>query len=165
MTRRIFILSIIGIGTGLALLPQYAKTPILLEPFKVIEAVQETLFPKNLKIPSALEFGATNYLLRVSNHSSFDKDDLKFLQYGTHLLIQKNPNFLREAPSIKEQILREFVESSSKAEKWVALLLYYSVEALFSDPIYGGNKNKIGWKSVNHHTGEPRPKVCFGGEI
>ena len=35
-------------------------------------------------------------------------------------------------------------------------IAYYGIEAIFGDPIYGGNFNQIGWKSVNH-AGIPRP--------
>jgi len=165
MTRRVFILGAIGIGTALALLPQNAKTHIDIAPFKVIQAVQETFFPKGLKAPSALEFGATNYLLKVSTHSSFLKSDLKFLLYGADLLINMENDFLTMNPKKRDEALRDFVNSSSKAENWTSLLLFYTLEALLSDPIYGGNKNELGWKWVKHNTGEPRPKVTFAKAV
>jgi len=161
MTRRVFILGAIGAGTALALLPQNAKTHIDVAPFKVIQAVQETFFPKGLKAPSALEFGATNYLLTVSTHSSFLKSDFKFLMHGADLLINYENDFLTMNPKQRDEALRDFVNSSSKAENWSSLLLFYTLEALLSDPIYGGNRNQLGWKWLNHHTGEPRPKVTF----
>jgi len=161
MTRRVFILGAIGAGTALALLPQNNKTHINIAPFKVIEAVQETLFPKGLKAPSASIFGATNYLVRVSTHSSFVKSDLKFLYHGADLLINYEHDFLTMSPKKKDSILRDFVNSSGKAENWVALLLFYTLEALLSDPIYGGNINQSGWKWLNHNTGQPQPKIEF----
>ena len=161
MTRRVFILGAIGAGTALALLPQNNKTHINIAPFKVIEAVQETLFPKGLKAPSASIFGATNYLVRVSTHSSFVKSDLKFLYHGADLLINYKHDFLTMSPKKKDSILRDFVNSSGKAENWVALLLFYTLEALLSDPIYGGNINQSGWKWLNHNTGQPQPKIEF----
>jgi len=161
MTRRIFILGAIGAGTALALLPQKSKTHIKIAPFKVIEAVQETLFPKGLKAPSASLFGATNYLLRVSTHSSFVKSDLKFLYYGADLLIDYENDFLTINPKEQDQVLRDFVNSSAKAENWVALLLFYTLEALLSDPIYGGNRDQIGWRWLNHNTGQPQPQKKF----
>jgi len=165
MTRRIFILGAIGAGTALALLPQNSKTDIDIAPFKVIQAVQETFFPKGLKAPSALEFGATNYLLNVSTHSSFVKSDLKFLLYGADLLINTQNDFLTMNPKERDEALRDFVNSSSKAESWTSLLLFYTLEALLSDPIYGGNKNELGWKWLSHNTGQPQPKVTFAKAI
>jgi gluconate 2-dehydrogenase gamma chain len=161
MDRRFFILASIGAGTALALLPQNSKTHINIVPFKVIEAVQETLFPKKLKAPSASEFGATNYLLLISSHSSFVKSDLRFLKHGADLLINYENNFLTMNPKERDNALRDFSNSSSKAENWLSLLLFYTLEALLSDPIYGGNRNKLGWRWLNHNTGQPRPEVKF----
>jgi gluconate 2-dehydrogenase gamma chain len=161
MTRRVFILGVIGAGTALALLPPNSKTHIDVSPFKVLQAVQETFFPKGVKAPSALEFGATNYLLNVSTHSSFVKSDLKFLFHGADLLINAENNFLKMNPKDRDEALRNFVNSSSKAENWASLLLFYTLEALLSDPSYGGNKNERGWKWLGHNTGQPQPKVTF----
>ena len=161
-TRRVFIASTILAGTALALLPQGARTPIRIEPFKVIKAVQETLFPKGLKAPSALEFGATNYLATVSTHSSFWADDLKFLAYGAELLMEKERDFLSMDIKDRDEALRDFVSDSPKGKNWVSLILFYTIEALLSDPIYGGNREELGWKWLSHNTGEPQPKKPFG---
>lgn len=165
ITRRIFITSTILAGTALALLPQGATTPIKIEPFKVIEAVQEVLFPKGLQAPSASEFGATNYLAIVSTHSSFWAEDLKFLAYGAELLMQEENDFLSMSPKERDKALRDFVSKSAKGESWVSLLLFYTIEALLSDPIYGGNKNELGWKWLGHNSGQPQPKKLFGALV
>ena len=165
ITRRVFILSTIFAGTALALLPQGAKTSINIKPFKVIEAVQEVLFPKGLKAPSASEFGATNYLATVSSHPSFWTDDLKFLHFGAKLLMEDENDFLSMNAEEQDEALRRFVEKSSKRESWVSLLLFYTLEALLSDPIYEGNKNELGWKWVQHNTGKPQPEKMFAEVI
>ena len=165
MTRRVFIVSALLAGTALALLPQGEKTHIKIEPFKVIEAVQNVLFPKGLNAPSASEFGATTYLVTVTTHSSFWKDDLKFLIFGTELLMKTEPTFLSMSSKEQDETLRSFVNKNSKAESWVSLLLFYTLEALFSDHIYGGNKNELGWKWVGHNTGQPQPKKMFAEEV
>jgi gluconate 2-dehydrogenase gamma chain len=161
MRRRVFIASALLAGTALALLPQGAKTHIKVAPFKVLESVQGVLFPKGLQAPSASEFGATNYLATVTNHPSFWKDDLKFLIFGTELLIDEEPTFLTMSPKEQDEALRDFVNSNSKAKNWVSLLLFYTLEALLADPIYGGNQNETGWKWIKHNTGQPQPKKMF----
>jgi len=165
ITRRVFIASALLTGTALAILPQGKKTHIKIEPFKVISAVQEVLFPKGLKAPSASEFGATNYLATVTTHSSFWQDDLKFLILGTELLMKAEPTFLSMSPKEQDKTLRTFVNNNSKAENWVSLLLFYTIEALLSDPIYEGNKNNSGWKWLGHNTGQPQPKKIFAEEV
>ena len=165
ISRRVFIASALLAGTALMLLPQGAKTPIDIEPFKVIAAVQEVLFPKGLKAPSASEFAATAYLLNVSTHSSFWAEDLKLLVNGAKLLINEKNNFLNMNPKEQDKALRDFVNNNSKGESWVSLLLFYTLEALLSDPIYGGNKNTLGWKWLRHNTGQPQPKKIFAETV
>jgi len=165
MTRRVFIASALLAGTALTLLPQGKKTHIKIAPFKVIEAVQEVLFPKGLKAPSASEFEATNYLATVTTHSSFWQEDLKFLHFGTELLINEEPNFLSMNPKEQDEALKDFIERSNKNENWVALLLFYTLEALLSDPLYGGNRSESGWKWLGHNSGQPQPKKMFAEEV
>ncbi len=160
ITRRVFIASSLLAGTAMFLLPQGAKTNVNIEPFKVIEAVQEVLFPKGLHAPSASEFGATNYLAVVSTHSSFVKDDLRFLKEGASKLMEEEPEFLKMNPKDQDETLREFSESKI-GRNWTSLLLFYTIEALLSDPIYGGNRGEKGWQWLNHHTGKPQPKERF----
>ena len=162
ITRRIFIASTILAGTGLILLPQNRKTHVKLELFKTLEAVQEVLFPKGLKAPSASEFGATAYLANVSTHSSFLESDLKFLKRGAGELMDTYSDFLTLSFKEQEEKLREFVSGSRLGENWVAFVLYFTIEGLLADPIYGGNQNESGWKWLGHHAGQPRPQKPFG---
>jgi len=160
MKRRIFIKSSILAGTTLALLPQGCSSHIKLELFKTLEAVQEVLFPKGLKAPAASEFGATAYLANVSTHSSFLTSDLHFLKSGAAELMAKYNDFLTLSFDEQEKSLRAFTKSRT-GENWVAFVLYFTIEALLCDPIYGGNRNESGWKWLGHHAGEPRPKKPF----
>ncbi len=160
ITRRVFIISTILAGTGLALLPQKAKTHIEIELFKTLEAVQNVLFPEGLDAPSAKEFGATSYLANVSTHSSFLKSDLTFLKKGVKELIKSNNDFLTLPQKEQDRRLREF-SKSKLGKNWIGFVLYFTLEALLSDPIYGGNKNELGWRWLGHHTGQPQPKKPF----
>ena len=162
ITRRVFIASTVLAGTALALLPQEKKTPVKLELFKTLEAVQEVLFPKGLKAPSASEFGATAYLANVSSHSSFLASDLKFLKRGARELMNEYPNFLSLSFKEQDEALREFVDDSTLGQNWVAFVLYFTLEGLLADPIYGGNRDESGWKWLGNHAGEPRPQKPFG---
>lgn len=160
-TRRIFILSTIVAGTALFLLPQGAKSPITIEPFKVMAAVQEILFPKHGNAPSASEFGATNYLINVSTHSSFWAEDLAFLHRGAYQLIETEPDFLKLSTKEQNEAIENFSETKM-GKNWLSLLLFYTLEALLSDPIYGGNREEMGWRWLGHRAGEPRPQKPFG---
>jgi len=160
MKRRIFIASTIFAGTALALLPQEQKSHVPLDLFKTLEAVQEVLFPKGLDAPSASKFGATAYLANVSTHSSFLTSDLIFLKRGAKKLMDEYNDFLTQDTDKQDEILREFTQSSL-GENWVAFVLYFTIEGLLCDPIYGGNRNELGWKWLGHHAGQPRPQKPF----
>ena len=164
LTRRVFISSALVTGTILMLMPQGSKTPIKIDYFRVINSVQNILFPKNRDAPSANDFGATAYLINVSSHPSFLKDDLLFLYRGSRELIEKNPNFLKMGFVDKSKAIDNF-SKTDMGENWLSMLLYYTIEAMLSDPIYGGNINEIGWRWLNHHTGKPQPKKPFGEKI
>lgn len=165
VTRRIFISSAVLAGTAFVLLPQNAKTNVKIDLFKTIAAVQEVLFPKGLEAPAASEFGATAYLANVALHSSFLKSDLNFLNHGVQELMNEYNDFLTLSPKEQDQVLREFTEEHRSGESWVSFLLYFTIEALLSDPIYGGNKNELGWKWANHNPGLPRPSKPFAEKI
>jgi len=165
ITRRIFISSGILAGTALALLPQEAKTNIKIDLFKTLDAVQEVLFPKGLDAPSARAFGATAYLANVSTHSSFLKSDLRFLKQGAQELMNEHNNFLTLSPKEQDETLRAFVDNNEIGGNWVSFVLYFTLEALLSSPVYGGNKNESGWKWLNHHAGVPQPVVPFAENL
>ncbi len=154
MKRRVF-LSLPIIATTLAC----AKKDDL---WLVIESVQAHLCPKVKKYPSAKEFEATRYLKMVAYHDSFDKDDLDFILRGAEeLQISGYKTILTRDK--KEKALQVFGKSRF-GENWLSLMINYTLEALFSDPIYGGNKNALGWKSFHHNAGRPRPTKRFGAK-
>lgn len=126
----------------------------------VLESVQNQLFPKSKRYPSASEFEALRYLKIVSKDNSFDKEDLEFLFKGVQE-IQKIGYKIDLSSSKKQMILTEFSKNRF-GENWISMVLNYTLEALFGDPIYGGNVKEVGWKSFNHKTGLPRPKKRFG---
>ena len=47
----------------------------------------------------------------------------------------------------------------ARRSRWLSTLITYTLEALLSDPLYGGNTNGIGWKWLGHDPGNPRPSA------
>ncbi|MEO5344550.1 MAG: gluconate 2-dehydrogenase subunit 3 family protein, partial [Gammaproteobacteria bacterium SHHR-1] len=54
------------------------------------------------------------------------------------------------------QMLTEVAQSEA-GENWINSHLSYLLEALLSDPIYGGNRDEQGWRWLGHRPGFPRP--------
>lgn len=125
----------------------------------VLESVQNHLLPKTKEYPSASEFESIRYLKVVSKDSSFDKDDLDFIFTGVQE-IQTRGYKIGLSSVEKEHILRQFSQQRF-GENWISMVLNYTLEALFSDPLYGGNAKEIGWKTFKHNPGVPTPQKRF----
>lgn len=131
----------------------------------VLDEVYEILFPKTNNMPSSKEFGALEFLVKNINHKSFDNYDKNLVLQGTKDFHNSFPNFLTVNKKEKNQIIQEIINSNDYAQSWLSKLIYYGLEALLSDPLYSGNKKQIGWKSVNHKIGYPRPKLTYGQKV
>ena len=131
------------------------------EPWQTLAAVQEHLFPASGTSPGAADIQAVEFLQQMLKTPG--NDDITFISNGVNWLndiSRKNHSdiFLLLDDSHKEKVLRQ-IEQSQAGERWLSLLLTYLIEALLSDPIYGGNPDGIGWKWLEHQPGFPRPGV------
>ena len=116
-------------------------------------------------MPSAKEFKALNYLVQNISHKTFDDDDKVLIVDGTKDFSESFPEFLTLKDEEKKELIFRIIKSSSYAKSWISKLTYYGIEAMFSDPIYGGNFEQIGWNSVKHNIGYPRPLKTYGQKI
>ncbi len=127
--------------------------------WRILQSVQNHIFPKNGSFPSAEEFSSIRYLKIVSSHPSFDKDDLRFIFDGVDEIVRVGwKNTL--AKDEKEKIMMNFSKTTF-GKNWISTVLNYTLEALLSDPLYGGNVAQKGWRSLDHKAGIPRPTVRF----
>lgn len=130
-----------------------------------IAEVQQFLLPSEQHSPGAKDVNAQAYLLWVVTDPDFDEQDRQFIPQGlislqalSQTLFQRPFNQLNDEE--KETALREF-EKSTEGYAWITTLLNYLLEALLTDPIYGGNPDQIGWKWLDHTPGFPRPSVKY----
>ena len=129
-----------------------------------IQEVQNILLPKTSKMPSAKEFGSVSYLKQNIDHQTFDKDDLELILHGAQVFKDTFPEFFTAMKKDKLKVVQEANESDF-GNSWLNILVYYGIEAMLSDPIYGGNKFQSGWMGVKHKAGIPRPKRKYGAKI
>ena len=64
--------------------------------------------------------------------------------------------FLSLSLEERDQVLRRMADTQF-GENWISLLLYYLMESLTLDPIYGGNPGGVGWRWLEHQPGFPAP--------
>lgn len=126
-----------------------------------IESVQNHMFPEGSKLPSAASMNATQFLYETVEHKSFDRDIRAFVLEGAKELMDREKNgFVSMSIENKEKALRAF-EETSYGSNWLARIMTITMEGILSDPIYGSNANKKGWKAIGSEAGFPRPKTRY----
>ena len=129
--------------------------------WQTLAAVQEVLFPAAEDIPGASDIAATVYLHKTIENPNADGEDRDFIFKGIGWLDgltqeHHKKNFVQLSVAQQEKIIQLIVKSRA-GRNWVSMLLSYTLEALLSDPVYGGNKNQAGWKWLQHQPGYPAP--------
>lgn len=147
--------------SSLAVERKQQTSPSGKEPWKTISEVQNHLFPSENDAIGAKEINALPYLQNMMNVSSFDLEDKELINNGVGWLNdlskqQYSKTFIHLDFEKKEKILRR-IEESKAGSRWLSLLLTYLLQALLTDPVYGGNPDGVGWKWLQHQPGFPRP--------
>ena len=134
---------------------------ILSDPWLTLSVVQEHLFPAEKNSPGARDIQALTYLRNMMKTPDFDPEEALLIQNGVGWLNdlatqQYAKKFIELNTDAKETILRR-IENSRAGSRWLSRLLSYILEALLSDPVYGGNPSGTGWAWLHHQPGFPRP--------
>lgn len=131
------------------------------EPWLSLAAVQNHLLPNSAAGLGAEQIQALSYLQLKMQRPLADSEDLKFLQQGVGWLNDfAQSQFQRpfvDLPSADKETLLQQIGKSQAGQNWLGMLLNNLIEALLTDPIYGGNPNGIGWQSVGQTPGYPLP--------
>lgn len=170
ISRRDFILlSSLSIGSLFVPLPgcknvdkSYEAGYISEEEVKILNAVLDVLFPDDGFGPSHKDFNATQYIINVLNDPFYDGELKVFMVEGIENINSVAKSlFDRDLPDLpydqKQKVIEKALEKDEKYEQWLSITITLVLEALLSDPLYGGNTNEIGWKWLDHYIGIPRP--------
>ena len=126
------------------------------------------LFPADGNGPSAEDIHALEYLQwALTDPDNIRDQDQPFIIRGLRSLEKlSNQNhgkdFSRLDNAAQHRLLQELSQSLD-GENWMSLLLYYILEALLLDPVYGGNPKGIGWQWLQYQPGFPRPQTLAQG--
>ena len=131
------------------------------EPWLTLISVQEHLLPADKDSPGANDIQALAYLRGMMETPDFDKEEAILIHNGVGWLndlatSEYKKKFVQLDTESKEKVLRR-VEGSRAGSRWISMLLTYLLEALLTDPVYGGNPNGIGWSWLQHQPGFPTP--------
>ncbi len=113
------------------------------------------------KTPGAIEVNAINYLRDVFSDPKMDPANKQLIIDGARQLNTKchelhHKPFQELNALQREQLLREW-EQNPDGERFLGKMLEYLIEGLLGSPIYGGNKQQLGWQWLNHNPGYPLP--------
>lgn len=127
-----------------------------------VSAVQEHIFPNGPDSPGAADVNAAAYLEWAITAPGIDPDTRNTIVNGVGRLQDASRErfavlFNRLSFDQREQLLRYLADETRWGRTWLSLLLTYILEALLSDPAYGGNPDQIGWRWLQHQPGFPRP--------
>ncbi|RTR39892.1 twin-arginine translocation signal domain-containing protein [Shewanella canadensis] len=128
----------------------------------VVEAVQLQLFPDDGDGPSATQLNGFQYLSWALDDPENAADgDKAFILKGVGWLEEQSnatlgDSFIKLTPIQQDMVMKQ-ISQTQAGENWLSLLLYYLLESLTLDPVYGGNPDGIGWKWLEHQPGFPRP--------
>jgi gluconate 2-dehydrogenase gamma chain len=128
--------------------------------WQTVRAVQNHLFPASNGFPGADQLNALAYLQNKFQRPLADKSDEEFVFRGVGWLNDFSQSeyktaFININADQKESLLRK-IANSQAGENWLSMILTNLIEALLTDPIYGGNFEGKGWKAVGHIPGYPR---------
>ncbi len=134
---------------------------LTLAQWDVIAQVQAHLLPSESSSPGANDINALSYFQSVLTSPRHDPADRTFLLQGLNDIearAQKNwrHRFFALDHSQRESLLRDY-EKTRDGRTWLRILLDNLMEALLTDPVYGGNPQGIGWRWLQHTPGFPRP--------
>ncbi|MCU7958941.1 MAG: gluconate 2-dehydrogenase subunit 3 family protein [gamma proteobacterium symbiont of Bathyaustriella thionipta] len=164
LSRRRFLLGLAG-GSVAALFPAVclplSSKPATIDEWAILGQVQQHLLPDEADSPGAVKIHALDYLRFVVQDPWVDADERQFIVQGSHWLedlahSREQTSFLLLDQARREQLLQQIADSSA-GENWLSTLLLYLMEALLTDPAYGGNPAGTGWQWLQHTPGYPRP--------
>jgi len=128
-----------------------------------LQAISMRLFPDDGDGPSANDLNFLTYLQwAMTDKQNSEDGDPEFLAQGIVWLNQfASDDYGHDFKSLPSNIQDEIIQKTAQSEageRWLALLLYYLLEALTLDPYYGGNPKQIGWQWLQHQGGFPHPE-------
>ena len=127
--------------------------------------VQKDLFPDIDSTLNTQTINARGYISYILHHPRVLQEDKKFIKNALRWLDEEARTLFDldygKLEADKRQKVLETIAQTEWGESFIETILTYIFESLLGDPIYGINKNEVGWKWVNHIPGLPRPIVAL----
>ena len=127
---------------------------------ELLSDVLEVLFPHEADSPGASDLGAIFYFRWLFTDPLTSDDDKERIRHGLvqfQKYLSKNGIAVYRELSLEKQgeIFSRYLENE-KHERWAGHVMTFLFEALLGDPVYGGNREMLAWKWLEHIPGFPR---------
>lgn len=160
--RRHFLATAFIASAGVVYYMKGKKITLFDDKVQVILATAYHLYPVSPLGFGVKELDFASYLAWVISDERIVKEDRTYLLRGGTWIEQEavekfGKSFLLLSKKDKESILQDITDYTW-GYNYISYLFNYIFEALFSAPIYGSNKESIGWKWSGHNAGFPQPQ-------
>jgi gluconate 2-dehydrogenase gamma chain len=147
---------------------QAPKTALSASERQTLDAFVDRLVPKDELGPGALEMGAANYIdLSLADYLAAEKASFVegLAAVDAYARAQYDTRFADLAPEKKDVVLTAMDNGTASGFTPNSRVLFNRVrrltlEGMFCDPYYGGNKNFAGWDLIRY----PGPRLAVGPE-
>src|SRR5579871_759246 len=144
---------------------QAPRTALSTPQRQILDAFVDRICPKDELGPGALDMGAANYIdLALGDALAAEKATLAEGLAATDAFARKQFDgpFAELAPEKKDQVLTALeagnVPEFPAARAFFNRMRRLTLEGMFCDPYYGGNKNFAGWDLIRY----PGPRLAVG---
>ena len=138
--------------------PETALSPAQL---KTLEAFIDRLVPKDENGPGAVECGAATYIDRaLAGALAAEKGTFLEGLAGVEALASSTHKaaFADLSPEVRDELLTMMENGAARA--FFNRVRRLTLEGMFSDPYYGGNRNFAGWDLIRY----PGPRLAVSAE-
>jgi gluconate 2-dehydrogenase gamma chain len=168
ITRRTVIASATFVPlAALTAAAQAPQTALSADERKTLEAFIDRLVPKDENGPGAVECGAATYIDRaLAGALTAEKGSFTDGLAQTEKLSQSTHNtaFAALAPEVRDELLTTMDTGTAtgfpNSRAFFNRVRRLTLEGMFGDPYYGGNKNFAGWDLIRY----PGPRLAVAPE-
>ncbi|MBK6846541.1 MAG: gluconate 2-dehydrogenase subunit 3 family protein [Proteobacteria bacterium] len=139
--------------------------------WQTLEAVCERLLPRDAD-PGASDAGVINYLDAQLGEAPVNAYLPMFRFAARHLEAQARrrggASFAALSAAQQDQVVRELAAGRLgpvSGARFVRVLLALTLEGFLGDPIYGGNRDGVGWRMIGFEPIEPRAHCPYRGRV
>ena len=146
---------------------QPAASALSAPQLKILEAFVDRLIPKDELGPGAAEAGAANYINRcLADYLAGEKAAfIEGLEATDAFARRTHDRPFAELPSDQQDVVLTAMDEDTaggfpNARAFFARVRRLTLEGMFGDPYYGGNKNFAGWDLIRY----PGPRLAVSAD-